>query len=143
MGFYVINMTTFTLIEGEDILNDIQDDFIRLYHDDNIRVPEICKKLNITKSQYQNLRMRLVRRGIITENRKRNGGKKKTRQYTKRNPRNYAYVANKKRFHVKHKGEYYACFKKEEHAQKYVKLMRECNWNKSKRLELKEKVMQE
>lgn len=87
--------------------------------------------------------MRLVRRGIITKNRKRNGGEKKTRQYTRRNPRHYTYVKNRKRFHVKRKGEYYACFKKEEHAQRYVELMRECNWDKNQRLTLKEKVMQE
>ena len=87
--------------------------------------------------------MRLVRRGLITSARNGNAGMKKERRYDPKQPKNYAFMRREKMFHVKHKGRYYGCFKKEKDAQKFVELMRECNWDKSKSKELKEKVLKE
>ena len=138
----VSNMN-FRIVEGNDPLEDIQDDFIRLYNDDTVRVQDICDEFGISHSQYTNLLQRLRRRGDIKKVRNPHGGRKKTRQYSKLHPKNYVYNRKEKTFQVRRNGEYYACFKKESDAKRYVELMRECGWDKSKRWILKEKVLKE
>ena len=138
----VSNMN-FRIVEGVDPLEDIAEDFIRLYADETVRVKDICDEFGISKSQYINLLQRLRRRGEITRVRNPHGGRKKTRQYSKLNPKNYVYNRKENVFQVRRNGEYYACFKRESDAKRYVELMRENDWDKSKRWILKEKVMQE
>lgn len=136
-------MPNFNIIEGEDILDTIQDDFLRLYSN-KVKIKDICKELEISRSQFQNLRMRLVRRGLIKQVRNCNGGRKKRpARYSKKNPKNYYWSKAHKQFHAKYKEEYYGCFKEEEEVKRFVELMRECNWDKSKRHELKRRVLNE
>ena len=134
-------MVNFRIIENSDPLDDIKEDFIRLYNDDTVRVVDICDEFGISKSQFTNLLQRLRRSGDITSVRNPHAGRKKTRQYSQLHPKNYVYIRNENTFHVKHNGEYYACFKREDDAKRFVELMRECNWDKSRSKELKEKVM--
>ena len=131
----------FRIVEGEDILDSIQDEFLKLYADKSIKVEEICERLNISQSQFQNLRMRLVRRGIIVSKRNKYGGQKKSTRYNRKEPKNYFWSKQNKKFHIKYKEKYYGCFKKEEHAKQYVQLMRECGWDRSRMAELKQKVL--
>ena len=138
----VSNMN-FRIVEGNDPLEDIAEDFIRLYADETVRVKDICDEFGISRSQYINLLQRLRRRGEITRVRNPHAGRKKTRQYSKLNPKNYVYNRKEKTFQVRRNGEYYACFKKESDAKRYVELMRENDWDKSKRWILKEKVLKE
>ena len=132
-------MTTFTLTEGDDILDRIGDDFIKLYND-GVKVSVICQRLNITRTQFQNLRQRLVRRGLITTKRNKNGGRKPQKRYQRDNPKNY-HNRQAKMFKVVYRMQYYGCFKKEEHAKRFVELMRECNWDINKKNELKKEVL--
>ena len=136
-------MVNFNIVEGVDPLDDIQEDFIRLYNDDRVRVVDICNEFGISRSQYINLLQRLRRRGEITRVRNPHAGRKKTRQYSKLHPKNYVYNRKEKTFQVRRNGEYYACFKRESDAKRFVELMRECNWDKSKRWTLKDKVLKE
>ena len=133
----------FRIVEGNDPLEDIAEDFIRLYADETVRVKDICDEFGISKSQYINLLQRLRRRGEITQVRNPHAGRKKTRQYSKLHPKNYVYNRKEKTFQVRRNGEYYACFKRESDAKRYVELMRENDWDKSKRWILKEKVLKE
>lgn len=133
----------FRIVEGNDPLEDIAEDFIRLYADETVRVKDICDEFGISKSQYINLLQRLRRRGEITKVRNPRAGRKKTRQYSKLHPKNYVFNRKENVFQVRRNGEYYACFKQEKDAKRYVELMRENDWDKSKRWTLKEKVMME
>ena len=136
-------MPNFNIIEGEDILDTIQDDFLRMYFDENYQVKDICEKLGISRSQFQNLRMRLVRQGVIEQVRNNRTGRKKVpARYSKKNPKNYYYDKAHKMFHAKYREEYYGCFKTEDEVKRFVELMRECDWDKSRRHELKKKVLE-
>ena len=131
----------FRIVEGNDPLEDIAEDFIRLYADETVRVKDICDEFGISRSQYINLLQRLRRRGEITRVRNPHAGRKKTRQYSKLNPKNYVFNRKENVFQVRRNGEYYACFKQERDAKRYVELMRENDWDKSKRWTLKEMVL--
>ena len=133
----------FRIVEGSDPLEDIAEDFIRLYADETVRVKDICDEFGISRSQYINLLQRLRRRGEITKVRNPHAGRKKTRQYSKLHPKNYVYNRKEKTFQVRRNGEYYACFKRESDAKRYVELMRENDWDKSKRWTLKERILNE
>ena len=133
----------FRIVEGNDPLEDIAEDFIRLYADETVRVKDICDEFGISKSQYINLLQRLRRRGEITKVRNPHAGRKKTRQYSKLHPKNYVYNRREKVFQVRRNGEYYACFKRESDAKRYVELMRECDWDKSRKDELRQRVLRE
>lgn len=136
-------MVTFNLIEGDDILDRIGDDFVRMY-DDGESIVKICETLNITRAQFQNLKQRLIRRGLIKNVRNKGAGRKRTLiRENKSNPKNYFYSRQYKGYFVRKKEKYYTCFKKEEDAKKFVELMRECDWDFNRRYELKRKVLNE
>ena len=135
-------MANFSIIEGDDPIEPIKDEFIRMY-ESGVKVKTICQELNISNSQYQNFRMRLNRRGELKVNRNPNGGQKRVRQYDKFHPKNYHFNRNTKCFHVVRKNRFYAKFRNEDEAREFVRLMRECDWDYSKRLELKERVLNE
>ena len=134
-------MVNFKVVEGDDPLERIHDDFIRLY-ESGVRVKTICETLDISNSQYQNFRMRLNRRGELKVNRNPNGGQKRSRKYNRSQPKNYHYNRTTKFFHVVRKNKFFAKFKTEEEAREFVRLMRECDWDYNRRFELKEKVME-
>lgn len=134
----------FNIVEGDDILDRIQDDFLELYANKRIRKKDICRILGITSSQFQNLRMRLVRRGLIKEVRNPHGGNRKTViNHGKKSPKNYFWNRRQKKWNVKYHSHYYACFKEEEHAKRFVELMREIDWDFERRYEIKRKVILE
>ena len=134
-------MANFKVVEGDDPLEPIKDEFIRLY-EGGVKVKTICQELNISNSQYQNFRMRLNRRGELSVNRNPNGGQKRSSKYNRRNPKNYHWNRETKSFHVVHCGKFYARLHDEEQARRFVDLMRECDWDYNRRFELKEKVME-
>lgn len=133
-------MRNFNIVEGDDILDRIGEDFAQMYND-GVSRKVICEKLGISRTQFQNLRRRLTTWGEITEVRNPNAGEKKERRYDKLNPKNYFFCKSTKRFHVTYRNRYYSCFKEEEDAKKYVELMRECDWDKSRKKEIREMVL--
>ena len=134
-------MVNFNIIEGDDLFESVHDELIRLYNN-GTKADTIMKKLNITKSQYQNFKIRLKRRNEITLKNP-NAGKKKQKHHSRLNPKNYYFNRGSDRWYVMHSGTYYACFFTEPQAQRFVELMRECDWDKSKKDELKWKAIKE
>ena len=133
-------MANFSIIEGDDPLEPIKDEFIRLY-ESGVKVKTICQELNISNSQYQNYRRRLQKRNQITLNRNPNAGQHKTLLRDRNNPKYYYWNRPARMWYVRYKNRYYACFKKETDAKRYVELMRECNWDYNQRWSLKRRVL--
>ena len=134
-------MVNFRIIEGDDLFESVHDEFLHLYNN-GVTAKTIMKKLGLTKSQYQNFKIRLKRRNEITL-RNPNAGKKKQKHHSRLNPKNYYFNRGSDRWYVMHSGTYYACFFTEPQAQRFVELMRECDWDKSKREDLKWKAIRE
>ena len=131
----------FRIVEGDDFFESVKDDFLTLYLN-GVKVQDIQEKLNITKSQYMNFLRRLRRTGDITTIRNPNAGPKPAPKHDyKKHPRYYSYNHHIRRWTVTYKSKYYACFRKKEQAQCFVELMKECNWDKSKKDELKWKAL--
>ena len=133
----------FRIVEGDDFFESVKDDFLTLYLD-GVKVQDIQEKLNITKSQYMNFLRRLRRTGDITTIRNPHAGAKPAPKHDyKKHPRYYSYNHHINRWTVTYKSRYYACFRKKEQAQCFVELMRECDWDKSKREDLKWRAIRE
>ena len=131
----------FRIVEGDDLFESVKDDFLTLYRD-GVKVQDIQEKLNITKSQYMNFLRRLRRTGDITTIRNPNAGPKPApAHHYKKKPRYYSYNHHIRRWTVTYKSKYYACFRKKEQAVRFVELMKECNWDKSRKDELKWRVL--
>ena len=134
-------MVNFNIIEGDDLFETVHDEFLTLYHK-GLPANSIMKKLGLTKSQYQNFKIRLKRRNEITL-RNPNAGKKKTVRHSHNNPRNYYWDKWNQRYVIIKRSVYYGCVFTEPQAQRFVELLRECNWDKSKKDELKWKAIRE
>jgi len=89
-----------------------------------------------------NFLRRLRRTGDITTIRNPNAGPKPSPKHDyKKHPRYYSYNHHINRWTVTYKSRYYACFRKREQAECFVELMKECNWDKSRKDELRQKVL--
>ena len=136
-------MANFRIVEGDDLFESVKDEFVHLY-DTGVKIQDIQKKLGLTKSQYHNFFYRLRRTGEISKVRNPNAGPKpEPRHHPKKNPRNYSYNKFTKRWTVTYRETYYGCFHRKEQAVRFVELMRECNWDISRKKELKSKVIKE
>lgn len=134
-------MPNFNIIEGDDFFDSIHDEFLLLYNN-GVKVSEIIERLNITTSQYHNFRRRLIRTGEIKTARNPKAGKKKVQGFSSRsNPKNYYYNRFARCYAIVHCEEYYGTFRDCGDAKKFVELMRECNWDKSRKDELRQKVL--
>ena len=135
-------MVNFRIVEGDDFFESVKDDFIRLYKN-GVKVQDIQERLGLTKSQYISFLRRLRRTGDITTIRNPTAGPKPApKKDYKKPPRYYSYNHHINRWTVTYKSRYYACFRKKEQAECFVELMKECNWDKSRKDELRQKVLQ-
>ena len=130
-------MVNFKIIENDDTLDQLQEEFISMYRS-GVKVTDICQRLDITNSQYQNFRRKLNRRGFNLRRSKCGRPRNQPREV-----KNYFFLRDKGVYVVRRCNQYYAYFKTEEQARKYVDLMRECDWDYNRRLELKERVLNE
>ena len=121
----------FKIVEGVDELAEIEGEFIHIYNDTDMSVDEIRKHFNLTISQYYNYRMRLIRRGLI----------KSKPQGRKGKAKNYCYSNWHGDYIVYYQNKYYTRFHDEESAKMFVELMRLNGWDRSKRDEIREKVL--
>ena len=126
-------MVNFNIIEG------IKDEFLKMYLD-GVKVNDIKARLGLTHAQYLNYLKRLRRSGEVKQVRAPWAGARKPPRTP---PRNYTFNKGNNHFIVTYKETYYTCFKKERQAQRFVELMRECNWDKSRTDEFKKKVKME
>ena len=132
----------FRIVEGDDFFESVKDEFTQLYNN-GVKVQDIQERLGLSKSQDMNFLRRLRRTGDITTIRNPNAGPKPApKNDYKKHPRYYSYNHHIRRWTVTYKSRYYACFRKKEQAQCFVELMKECKWDKSRKDELRQKVLQ-
>ena len=134
-------MVNFNIIEGDDLFESVHDEFLQLYNN-GTSMNKIMQKLGLTKSQYQNFKIRLKRRNEITL-RNPNAGKKKQKYHSHKNPKNYYFNRGSRRWYVMYRGRYYGCVFTEPQAKRLVELLRECDWDKSKCEDLKWRAIRE
>ena len=136
-------MVNFRIIEGDTAFESIKDEFTQLYND-GVKIADIQKKLNLTKSQYMNYFRKLRRSGDITKVRNPRAGKKADlRDHYKKHPKHYSFNKRSGFWTVRFCEQYYASFRKKEQAQYFVELMKECNWDMSCKDELRQRVLRE
>ena len=58
-----------------------------------------------------------------------------------RTVKNYSFDHSTQHFRIIKNGKYFACCKKKDQAEEMVRLFKECNWDYSKRDEIKNKVV--
>ena len=134
-----IKMVNFRIIEGVDTFEGIKDEFLKMYLE-GVKVNDIKARLGLTHAQYLNYLKRLRRSGEVKQVRAPWAGARKPPRTP---PRNYTFNKGNNHFIVTYKETYYTCFKKERQAQRFVELMRECNWDKERTDEFKRKVKME
>ena len=134
-------MVNFRIIEGDTAFESIKDEFTQLYND-GVKIADIQKKLNLTKSQYMNYFRKLRRSGDITKVRNPRAGKKADlRDHYKKHPKHYSFNKRSGFWTVRFCEQYYTSFRKKEQAVRFVELMRECDWDMSCKDELRQKVL--
>lgn len=122
MNFKVVNGTDYT---------DIEDDFIKLYNDLDVRASEIPERLGITTSNYQRLRRHLHKEGRI----------ELRQQMFKRTPKqkhdNHIFridfrKSRKPYYAVRYTGGEYCCSCiSYEEAEEVVRRLEACNWDRT------------
>ena len=112
----------FRIIEGDYSLYDKAEAFAKYYNNQNYTAEDICKILEISYNNYRSLSKYCFEEGLIPVLRK--GGRLK--------PKYYTFNRNSRKFHVMKTKVYYGCFKTEDEAKKFVELMKDCCWDKSK-----------
>ena len=136
----------FTVIDGDQEYRSKLPDFVDLYNNKNIPVTKIKSRLKLGTNEYRKLRRDAIEEGLITLRTKPYNTKKPT---YKTNPRyvsksthgNLEYYIVTKTINGKHV--FYGSFKDIRQADRMVELLKECNWDRSKRKELKEQVLNE
>ena len=134
-----IKMVNFRIIEGVDTFENIKDEFLRMYLD-GVKVNDIKARFGLTHAQYLNYLKRLRRSGEVKQVRAPWAGARKPPRHA---PKNYAFNKGNNHFIVTYKETYYTCFKRECEAQRFVELMRECDWDKERTDEFKMMVKKE
>ena len=135
----------FQIIDGDQDWLQLIPEFTRLYNNKNIRVNTIKKRINIGKNTYFKLLRECREKGLITPRRRPN---KKPDTY-KTKPKYYHHAVTKgieyyrvvKR--INGENTYFAQFKKARQAELMVEKLKECDWDYSRRYELKREVLSE
>ena len=127
----------FNIVENGGSNWDKEEDVIRMYKE-GVPVADIRKELNIPSKTFNSMLRQFKKDGKIIPRRKPyNFKKKKAKQQPK-----YWY-RNRRGFNVVRKRQYYGYFVTVRQAERFVELMREANWDYSKRLAIKARVMEE
>lgn len=113
---------------------------VETLYNSGMLVKDIVRKLKINEAYFYKIVNELK-----SENRLilRRGGQRKQRIYDRNNPKYYSRNTYRDSYVVKYKRRYYASVKTRQQAERFVELMKECDWDYSKRLEVKRKVMME
>ena len=138
----------FNIVDGDRDYLELAGEYARLYNNHKIPVSEIRERLNLSQNKHYRLLAYCREHGLVKPRYKYNkwdkrpkNEKKSIKNYTIVKDKHHRYYAVRK--FIKDKEYHFATFKKEEQAQRMVELLRECNWDYSKRYELKEQVLNE
>ena len=136
----------FTVIDGDQEYRSKLPDFVDLYNNRSIPVTKIKSRLKLGTNEYRKLRRDALEEGLINLRTKPYNTKKPT---YKTNPRYVSKSTNGNRDYfivtktINGKHVFYGSFKDIRQADRMVELLKECNWDRSKRKELKEQVLNE
>ena len=137
----------FNIINGNDDYLELADQFTEYYNNPKISVVEIKEKLKLNKNTYRKLLKYCKEQGMVKARYKYNKWDKRKNQkleplnYTKSINNGYTYWLVDK--HINGKRKHFASFKHKKQAKRMVELLKECNWDYTKRYELKEQVLNE
>ena len=125
-------------ITQDDYLTDKEQEFIQLYNNKEVKIKEIMEKLDLSRSNYNTLRIRLTKQGKITPRNDWNAQKRLRRvsRHIHRCTSNGIVY-----FQVKNNGVYYCVVKDYRDAVAIVEKLDKCGWNKSLVNEIKEEVV--
>ena len=130
----------FRVIENDGFFDSVREEYLRLYRAD-VPMREIMERLNLTESQYLGFHRRLVRSGDIIGNRSRGKHKRQVIKASKCNPKYYYWSHSNCKWYVIYHSKFYASFRRECEEELFVELMKKCDWDFSRREELKESVL--
>ena len=135
----------FTIVDGDNTYRELLPRFSELYNDDYIPVTEIMDRLGLNMNTYRKLRRDAIEEDLVTPRR----AKYKRKTSYKINPK-YISKVHHGRFEyykvikrIDSKVIYFGYFKDYRQAERMVELLKEHDWDISKRDELKEQVLRE
>ena len=111
---------------------------IETQYNNGTLVKDIMRNLNIHHGEFY----RIVRK-LKKENRlilRTRGQRKWGKQYRK-TPKHYSWCHGSNHFQIRRNGVYYGCVKTQEQAERFVMLMEDCDWDYTRRKEIKQEVM--
>ena len=114
----------------------LKGDVERLYNSDML-VKNIIQELDVSEQTFYKILNELKREGRVIP---RKQGQKKQNAYRK-NPRHYYMDRHCNSVKIVKDSRYYGCVHSIEQAERFVELMKECNWDYSKRNEVKQRVV--
>lgn len=126
----------FRIIENAPSSWDKEDELIQQYKD-GVPVAEIRKNLSISAPTFNKMVQQFKKEGKIQPRRKTYHRKKNK----KPSPKYYQRQWNRSGFQIVRRGKYYGYVKTRRQAERFVELMKECDWDMSMRDEVKKKVM--
>ena len=135
----------FTIVDGDNTYRELLPRFSELYNDDYIPVTEIMDRLGLNQNTYRKLRRDAIEEELIEPRRT----KYKRKTSYKINPK-YISKVHHGRFEyykvikrIDSKVVYFGYFKDIRQADRFVELLKENDWDRSKRKQLKEQVLNE
>lgn len=135
----------FTIVDGDNTYRELLPRFSELYNDDYIPVTEIMDRLGLNMNTYRKLRRDAIEEDLVIPRR----AKYKRKTSYKINPK---YISKERRGRFEYykvinridsKVIYYGYFKDYRQAERMVELLVECDWDVTRRHELKEQVLRE
>lgn len=135
----------FTIVDGDYDYRKLLPEFSELYNDDYIPVTEIMDRLGLNQNSYRKLRRDAIEEELVQPRRT----KYKRKTSYKINPK---YISKERRGHfefykvvkrIDSKVIYFGYFKDYRQAERMVELLVECDWDVTRRQELKEQVLRE
>ena len=126
----------FRIVENAPSSWDKEDELIQQYKE-GVPVAEIRKNLSISAPTFNKMVQQFKKEGKIHPRRKTYHRKKNK----KPSPKYYQRQWNRSGFQIVRRGKYYGYVKTRRQAERFVELMKECDWDYEKRYEVKKKVM--
>ena len=126
----------FRIIENGPSSWDKEDELIQQYRD-GVPVAEIRENLSISSPTFNKMIQQFKKEGKITPRRKPYKLKKKA----KRKPKYYVKNQNRKGYNIMKGGQYYGYVLTKDQAERFVELMKECDWDRSQRHIVKKMVV--
>lgn len=111
----------------------------RLYNE-GVLVKDIMRTLNLHDGAFYAIVRKLKAEGRLIL---RTPGQRKWGNQYKTHPRYYSWNVHTQHFSIVYKHRYYGCVKTANQAERFVELMKECDWDYGMRDEVKRKVMNE